>query len=453
MSCQICISLFTKRDRKRVICPSCEYEACAECVEKYLTTTIETPHCMSCRKSFSRKFMVDMCGKSYMNTEYKKHRENVLFNFEKALCPSTQEEVKIFTTRRELSRELVAQTVLLSYMMNEFKNFYPVVMEDIENRNNMRTQIARIESFIDVINFKLNNPEKAKNDRKEFIRGCPAPDCKGFLSQSMKCGLCDVQACARCHEVKVDDEHVCDPNSIETVKMLARDSKPCPKCASVIYKIQDGGCDQMYCVQCNTAFSWKTGRVCTGIIHNPHYFEYMRKRNLDTRNVLDVGCGGIPHIQAVNRATGYNRLAESVLRSVNHFQAVEMPKYNVNITNQNRNLSMRILWMINELSDDEFKLKLQQADKDLNKRLEIGQVMATFIQVLSDTLNNIIADTTSTVDEKCKTFNESFTSMRQYFNEILAGISNAYGCSVPWLNYNGVQPLMSQYQVKNQSNV
>ena len=35
-------------------------------------------------------------------------------------------------------------------------------------------------------------------------------------------------------------------------------------------------CDQMYCVCCNTAFSWKTGIIETGRIHNPHYYQHLR---------------------------------------------------------------------------------------------------------------------------------------------------------------------------------
>jgi len=39
-------------------------------------------------------------------------------------------------------------------------------------------------------------------------------------------------------------------------------------------------CDQMYCTQCNTAWSWKTGIKETGRIHNPHYYEQLRNRNV-----------------------------------------------------------------------------------------------------------------------------------------------------------------------------
>jgi hypothetical protein len=101
-------------------------------------------------------------------------------------------------------------------------------------------------------------------------------------------------------------------------------------------------------------------------------------------------------------------------------------------------MPLRILWMVNELSEKDFKMKLQQYDKDLNKRLEIGQVMATFIQILADTLNSMIDDNVSTIETKCRTFDETYANMREYFNDVLTGISNAYGCSVPWIGVDGI---------------
>ena len=39
-------------------------------------------------------------------------------------------------------------------------------------------------------------------------------------------------------------------------------------------------CDQMWCVDCKTAWNWSTGDIVTGHIHNPEYFRYMRERGL-----------------------------------------------------------------------------------------------------------------------------------------------------------------------------
>ena len=38
-------------------------------------------------------------------------------------------------------------------------------------------------------------------------------------------------------------------------------------------------CDQMYCMQCHTAWDWITQTIETGRIHNPHYYEWLRTQN------------------------------------------------------------------------------------------------------------------------------------------------------------------------------
>ena len=63
--------------------------------------------------------------------------------------------------------------------------------------------------------------------------------------------------------------------SVETAKLIRQTTKPCPKCGLRIHKAS--GCDQMWCIDCKTTFSWNTGEIVTGgIIHNPHYFQYLR---------------------------------------------------------------------------------------------------------------------------------------------------------------------------------
>ncbi len=46
-------------------------------------------------------------------------------------------------------------------------------------------------------------------------------------------------------------------------------------------------CDQMWCIECKTAFSWSKGTVEVGNIHNPHYFQWMRQN------------GGMPRTDAL----------------------------------------------------------------------------------------------------------------------------------------------------------
>jgi len=85
-------------------------------------------------------------------------------------------------------------------------------------------------------------------EKKKFIMGCPGEECRGFLSQAWKCGICDVYVCSKCRCVKEgrdDETHVCDPDAVATAIMLKEETKPCPSCAIPIFKIS--GCPQMWC--------------------------------------------------------------------------------------------------------------------------------------------------------------------------------------------------------------
>jgi hypothetical protein len=110
-------------------------------------------------------------------------------------------------------------------------------------------------------------------ERKIFIMKCQVNDCGGFLSQQYKCGLCTKFTCSACYMPK-DENHICNPDDVASTKMIKDETRPCPKCSTRIYKID--GCDQMWCTDCKTAFSWKTGTIVNGNVHNPHYYEYLR---------------------------------------------------------------------------------------------------------------------------------------------------------------------------------
>lgn len=121
----------------------------------------------------------------------------------------------------------------------------------------------------------IDNVEEAT----KVIIGCPAADCSGFLN-NYKCIICLQKTCSIClsiHDRRIGEiynDNGCKNEDIETLKLIKSDSKKCPKCGIAIYKTE--GCNQMWCTNCHTGFSWKTGKIETNI-HNPHYFEWLEK--------------------------------------------------------------------------------------------------------------------------------------------------------------------------------
>lgn len=98
-------------------------------------------------------------------------------------------------------------------------------------------------------------------NQRRFIRKCPNEDCKGFLDMEWYCGICEIKYCKDCNEIQTPT-HTCDPQTVETIKLLNEDSKSCPTCGIVIQK--SSGCAQMWCTQCHTAFNWNTGEIDHG---------------------------------------------------------------------------------------------------------------------------------------------------------------------------------------------
>lgn len=431
--CSVCVEDYTKLFRKKTQCPYCDYEACSACVQQYLVSTPETPHCMNCKKAWSRLFLVKTFTDKFVNTTYKRHRENVLLEFEKALMPSTQDDVRRVLDTRKWKQQIIEHLALIGILQRENTNMYINSLDDMILSCNIRHKIHDVQMQIAILQYRIENSSShsssSSGPKKTFVRACPANGCKGFLSTRWKCGLCDEYTCSECHEL-MGENHECKPENVETAKLLAKDTKACPSCASLIHKID--GCDQMFCTNCHTAFSWRTGRIETGRVHNPHYFEYQRNRGNLHREIGDIQCGGLPTIQEVYMASNRSRSIERIYRSLTHFQELDMNRYrDINLMNPNRNLAHRVAFMLGDLSEDDFKRKIQQVDKDLNKRLEIGQVATTLIQVITDLFRKLVDNKNSSE------FMYEFEHAREYFNASFLDISKSYKCTVPFMDPYG----------------
>jgi len=226
--------------------------------------------------------------KVWRNTTYCQYRENLLFDREKALLPATQPRIEAINEANRIEREIISP-------MRDRRNLIRIEIAKLNMEDEtLRRQIWDFSEQAIRLREGLGIDETKK--RATFIRRCPSEGCRGFLSSAWKCGVCELFSCSECHEVKGatrDSLHTCDPGNVETAKLLAKDTKACPKCGEMITKID--GCDQMWCISCHSAFSWRTGQIVSGIVHNPHYYEWQRKQNNGEapRNIGDIPCGGL----------------------------------------------------------------------------------------------------------------------------------------------------------------
>ena len=361
---------------------------------------------MQCKHEWNREFIDHSCTKLFRNGELKTHREQILFEREKCFLPEAQ--------------EMVVRRKKIVVKREEIANVYKLIHE-------LRGTIDHME--IEIYHLQTN---RTVTERKEFIRKCPVDECRGFLSTRWKCDVCDNHICAECNEIK-GEEHVCDQSAVETMKLLKKDTKPCPSCGTMIFKIS--GCAQMWCPSCHSAFDWNTMRIETGIVHNPHFYDFQRQNGGLARNPHDVPCGGLPDIMEIQRMfRGVNRFTRptdpngatlfNIHRLVVHINNVE------NIPEEPANtMDLRVGYLMKELEEDEFKKKLQQLEKRREKKRDIRNILTMFSQTCSEIFRQLIAE-----PEKVADFIKILVNLKTYTNETFANIQKRYACKAPMIS-------------------
>lgn len=375
ISCPICCSNRTKTIR----CLYCNFTTCSDCCQKYLLDNI-IPKCMSCSKQWSNEFIQTEFSMSFVNGKYKHHRENILFDREQTLMPNTQ----IVLERKNKEKKIQEK------------------LKEIKKREEELLMMLRC----------LNTKQKdIYTGNKERIIKCAGNDCRGFLKPFKKalleCGVCNKIVCKDCREDrKENDEHKCNSETIETIKTIEKECKPCPKCSCQILKSE--GCDQMWCTQCQTAFSWKTGMVETGAVHNPHYWEYLRSQGREDNEINRI---------YGNNNDNYNRLREQIeeitvcnynmqnifnirdyqinidcivrffielARIETHIRIVVLHDIHVNMNDPRLNEDIRLRYLNNEIDEKTFKQLLQRRNKLHEFKNEKHMLFTTYSTVFRE---------------------------------------------------------------------
>jgi len=397
--CQVCCEKINKINHKKVKCPFCDLTSCRTCSQRYILSSFEDPHCMGCKTRWDREFIDSFCTVKFRNKDLKLHRENVLLEREKALMPSTQPEVERLLAIRRLQRLAREQRERL-FQLHEAGENVPELGILYNEMERTYRELSRLKNVGDPI-------------PTTFTRQCPNETCKGFLNVDWYCGLCDQYFCKDCNE-PVTDDHECDPGVVETMKLLNRDSKSCPKCGMVIQKLN--GCSQMWCISCHTAFDWRTGEISSGRVHNPHYIEFKRK-NMISREHGDIPCGGIPSFRELRQIGAPETLLDYLIIVQNieneNIFMVDPPPID--------NTRVRISYMMNYLNDYILKDFLQRQEKHREKCREISNIYEVIIHSCGDLLRQYVLDQTryiEIVDHIQQIFN--------YGNEIFSSIRKRY---------------------------
>lgn len=397
MNCLICDEKFNKTKHFKVTCLYCNFEACRECCKTFILMK-ENTCCMNpnkkpngepvCNKEWTRKFMLENFTKKFVNNEWKHMLEKICFIREKQLLPATMNYIEQKKEKDKIKKEIAD----ISATIKELR----------ERQDNLTIMLR-------------NGGDMLKTPFAFNTRICADPECRGYLNTQWRCGICEKITCNNCNKLKPIDRpymHVCNEDDVATAELLLHDTKPCPRCKIPIHKTE--GCDQMWCVECHTAFSWKTGNIETRV-HNPHYYEWQRQQNggIAPRVQGDMECGrGIQGQQGqyilhymthecfkflIQRLEKQNSFANKIqnLKSRNRqlvrifvrivrFEFDELERYNVDEYTNNEDL--RAMYLEKSINENRFKQLLQQRDKNNKKKREIFAIgnllLTTFIDII-----------------------------------------------------------------------
>lgn len=383
---------------------------------------------MACHAPWNRDFIDTHFPAAWVAGAYSAHRENVLLDHEKAQLPATQYMVRNYLLVNELNATLRAEADEKVRLKERLRAI------DISSWN-ARARATRITAS----NYHSDGVGRdGDHIKRSFVRACPVDDCRGFLSTALKCGLCETYACGDCFAVvglEREAPHTCDPGALETAKVIKKESRPCPTCGIFISKID--GCDQMFCVQCRTAFSWRTGTIVTGTIHNPHYFDMLRAETATGDIPRQPGdeCGGdvanpdhwTTRLHRELRAHGvaHGDLYESIMdiqRDVCSLHRAIVPGLRQKPTDYS---DIRMRFLLGAFDEAAFKKKLALREKSIEKVATLIACYTARIQVTTDVVAAFV-QRTITFD----TFVTNLTQIHATFSGYLDRIKKRFKCKV-----------------------
>lgn len=446
--CQCCFERFTKVRRTPFGCPNteCKYSVCKGCAKRFLGQQV-SPKCMACDTILPREFLKEKLGLKWLTHDLYASQVANLFATEKARFAQDMDEAlrikevrKRYAEAKELRSKWSALIRKQASLLKE-KQVNPTTKIDKENLASellaIKQQINEIAFKIELINHEdeINTLLSNQNDHKfDYKIRCPKEECIGFANDLGRCTHCQTFICETCHE-EAGEGHICDPDTIKNVQLLQKDTKGCPQCNTPIHKIE--GCDQMWCPQCKTAFSWNTGKIEKGIIHNPHYYQWQQGQNQVVRNVGDQACGGIPTRNTINAF-------------VNDFRKLicNTPKSNKSLKAKIlilRGIILGHLVLLNTIQDD-----LDDHREEIQRREDILRNLR--IRVL-------IGDIADEDEYKQKHLN-NFLHKQSYSHEVIPIYEMATACVIERINeiirqlsYESLEELRADVTVRTVSNI
>jgi len=391
MDCQICCKPFTNSKRKKIECAKCFETCCLECI----LTTIKTDefsksvNCMFCKKKtdiitlstmFPKKTFRDVVLKKYFQEE---------INEQVSLISKSSKYAKYYKDLEIWKSEEKERKKHIKFLRSEIQSLKRTIWE------------LEYTSY----NTKPVEPVGFCNGKK-----CSTKDCSGYLDEENFCFVCEKTFCKICQE-EIKENHECNSETLKSLEVIEKDSKPCPKCNIRISKID--GCDDMWCSNCKSFWNWQTLQV-TKQRHNPDHIQWLRERGTLRRTDL-VPCeiiydyrSFINHLDSWDKGIG--------------FITSEQDTFIKNIYSYKISLLPRARFLFS--TDTENVFKKMRAKVILGKTKEKDFIQEVLRKKTKSIKNELILEQIETLDEFCRIFLRNILDLLNDTENFINNISN-----------------------------
>lgn len=335
MECWICLDIIKRQTS--YTCPECKAVCHKRCLIEYLTAyNFNRIFCGKCKRIFTNKELRELLTKKdfkvyinksinasmdyFMKTNMARVNETVYYtklfkslNYKdrlfvnmigKCICSLRSDKIDV-----EETEEMKNSIITLARQGVDISTLRPMIDPEV-----VKSLVSDDPVYRDFINIPLHigrflfcsrTYSQALED-SEKLRGVITPpiDVPRPLMNCTKCGslvvkfhkraycsACMQSYCKHCGEMiktithndteasvddqDIDEDHVCNAESVSSFKTIIKNTKACPKCGVRIQKSE--GCSQMFCTHCHTGFDWNTGEIIKHNFHNPHRIEWINK--------------------------------------------------------------------------------------------------------------------------------------------------------------------------------
>lgn len=289
VECNVCC----EEVKSSIFCGNCKWVSCIPCTETFLLS-VPNARCMQCKAEFTEHFLRMYLSPSWIDRKYKPYIKEQQFAHERSLMSDDVEITQLYRQLKQAQSNLELFKTLCAGDGAEFSS-ENIILKDqeqakVEQLNRIYTaMLDNNYTSVDQVDEKIS----CVPSKKKFNRPCVQPNCKGFIDENnfegWKCGLCEVVICKECRVVKLKN-HTCDQGTLESIKLIEKETRPCPTCAEPIFKPY--GCDHMFCTICKTNFSWKSAKLIPASQQtNPLYRQYIatmqeQNRQQNTNNTM-----------------------------------------------------------------------------------------------------------------------------------------------------------------------